>query len=146
MRQYSVSVRLGGSTQQVVTGKIVTIPEIAVLRALHGSDAIVDVCPAPKEIREIARTDAEERDRLKRRYDHPTPDAEPLVDKLFGGPLGRLPTKLAEIGIDPRAEADALRARAEAMSASATVLDEEGEAPADEDSDVDVDDVFEKAS
>lgn len=120
MLQYQATVRLGGKQNHAVTGKIVTIPEIAILRHLHGGDA-VDITGKGEE---IARSDAEERDRLRKRYDNPTPDATPLVDQLFGGPLGRLPTRLSQIGVDVQAQAAHLAAQAQAMAAAAANLTE----------------------
>lgn len=122
MRQYTVNVRLNGKMTHVQTGKVVTVPEIAVLNLVHGSDAVQITGRAP----DVDRTDADERDRLRKRYDTPSPDSEPIVDKLFGGPIGRLPTKLVDIGVDPQAQAEALAAAAAAMTAAAsTFADEE---------------------
>lgn len=137
MLQYKVTVRLADSNDHIVTGKIVTIPEIAVLRRVHGSDNAVTVT-GPAEA--VARSDNEERDRLRLLYDNPTPDSEALVDRLFGGPLTALPKRLIEIGIDPKAQAAALRAQAEQMATAALALgaDLEPEADAPED----VDDMF----
>ncbi|MFA5712252.1 hypothetical protein [Mycolicibacterium sp.] len=126
---------------QVVTGKIVTVPEILVLRRLHGDDAVLGIQPAPEGQANVDRTDAQERERLKRRYDNPTPDSEPLVDRLFGPAHHPLPKTLSDIGVDPAAQAAQLRAQAEAMAAAATALENE---PAEESADVD--ELFQEAS
>ena len=122
MKTYLCSVRLAGSMQHVTTNKRVTVPEIAVLRRVHGEDAVIDVRPAG----ETTRTDAEERERLRKTYDNATPDSEPLVDRLFGA-LGKLPTSLAQVGIDPKTQAEALRRQAEQLSAAAEALNDEPE-------------------
>jgi hypothetical protein len=122
MKTYLCSVRLAGSMQHVTTNKRVTVSEIAVLRRVHGDDAVMDVRPAG----DVARSDTEERERLRKTYDNATPDAEPLVDRLFGA-LGKLPTSLAQVGIDPKAQAESLRRQAEQLSAAAEALNDEPE-------------------
>jgi hypothetical protein len=120
LQQYTCSVRLNGSTQHVVTGKVVTIPEIAVLRRIHGNDAIADFKP----MEPVRRNDSEERERLKTLYDAATPDSSPIVDALFG-PMGQLPKTLGGIGIDAKAAAAEMRARAQAALTAADMLDGE---------------------
>jgi hypothetical protein len=131
MRQYTVNVRLNGKLNHVQTGKVVTIPEIAVLQHVHGSDAV----QITGKSTDVARNDGDERERLRRRYDQPSPDAEPIVDRLFGGPLGRLPTKLVDIGVDPQAQSAALAEQARQMADAATSFADEDppEAEVDED-------------
>ncbi|HNQ99466.1 MAG TPA: hypothetical protein PKN52_05665 [Trueperaceae bacterium] len=130
MRQYSCSVRLAGEMLQVVTGKIVTVPEIAVLRDVHGADAVLDIRPADP----VERDDATERERLRKRYDNPTPDSQPRVDRLFGPAFQPLPKTLREIGLDPASQAAVLRAQAEAAATAAALLENE---PSDDTGDVD---------
>lgn len=64
MRLFSCKVRLGGSLYNEVVKSEVTIPEIIVLRAIHGADAVADI----KETGEAKRTDSDERDRLAVEY------------------------------------------------------------------------------
>lgn len=133
MIQYKVSVRLGGSTQQVVPNKVVTIPELALLKAIHGPDAVNDIRPADS----VERSDDAERERLKKRYDHALPDQEgSLVDKMFS-PFQPLPRRLSAIGMDPGAEAARLREQAAAALAAADELDAAPLGAGDPDDDVD---------
>lgn len=135
MRQYLCSVALADSPQHIVTNKLVTIAEIAVLKRVHGESAVRDIRPpADKAMRDTDRTDPEERERLRMIYDTATPDAEPIVDRLFG-PMAPLPTSLRNIGIDPQAAAEEMRRQAEAMAAAAATLAGEDDAPAVEDED-----------
>lgn len=133
MQQYKVTVKLGDSNDHIVSGKIVTIPEIAILRRVHGDNAVQVTAKHAEPAMFVdgdftrPRSEAEERERLRLIYDAATPDAEPLVDRLFGGSLTPLPTKLSQIGIDPRAQAEALHRQAEAMAQAASALNDEPE-------------------
>lgn len=132
MRQYYCSVSLADNVQHVVTNKLVTIPEIAILKRVHGQSAVTGIRPAAGDMKVARndfnepRSDAEERDRLKKIYDSATPDAEPMVDRLFG-PMGALPTTLAAIGIDPKAAADEMRRKAAEFEAAASVMSEDAD-------------------
>lgn len=131
MRTYLVDVRLDGSMQHVVSNKIVTVPEIAVLKVIHGADAIQNVRPRKAGGKDIldARSDEDLRRDLRKRYDK---DERKIVDVLFGV-HGKLPTSLKQIGIDPAAEAAALRAAAEqSNAAAAALLDQDGEGDLDD--------------
>lgn len=135
MRQYLCSVALADNPQHVVTNKAVTIAEIAVLRRIHGDAAVRDIRPpADKALRDVDRTEPEERERLRALYDAPAPgDNEPIVDRLFG-PMAALPTSLRQIGIDPAAAADEMKRQAEMLAQAAAQLSEEDEPEAaDED-------------
>lgn len=130
MLQYVATVRIAGSTQHVQTGKVVTIPEIAVLRHVHGTDAVSITGKAPAATTKVdgmserPRTDADERERLRKIYDRPTPDSEPITDKLFG-PLAKLPTRLSDVGVDAASQAKELAAQAAALTAAAQSLQDE---------------------
>src|SRR5688572_8891081 len=60
MRQFSANVRLSGSLYNAVFKSGLTIPEIILLRKIHGDDAIADI----KETESVRRTSTEERERL----------------------------------------------------------------------------------
>lgn len=64
MQTYNCKVCHGGSLYNEVPVFDVTMPEIAVLRVIHGDDAIKDVRIATS----VQRTDGEERERLQNRY------------------------------------------------------------------------------
>ena len=94
MEYANVEIRLAGSLENTVI-KEVSTPEIPVLKAIHGHDAVVNV----KKSR-VGEVDLkEERDRLERIY---TPA---VVEKLFPGVLNKLPTTLVEIGEEAPVEA-----------------------------------------
>ena len=157
MKEFLVSVKIGGSGEHVVSNKRVTIPEIAILRAVHTADAVSDIRPAPHKAAEKDElddglnrgphlpdwTDADERVRLRGIYDNAGSDDEPVVDRLFG-PLTKLPTRLMDVGIDPKDQARKFREQAAALEASASAMaaDVEDE---DLDDDEDVKAFLEKA-
>lgn len=68
--------------------KVVTPGEAAVLRSLHGSDAVVSAKVIPG-----ARDHATELDRLRREY------GKDVIDKAFGGAVPRLPATFSEVGV-----------------------------------------------
>lgn len=134
MQRFLCSVNLNGSTQHVVTNKRVTVPEIALLQRIHGADAVKITAPiTPLEDYDPA----EERARLRKAYDNALPGDEDgsTVDRMFN-PLRPLPTTLAGIGIDPKAEAKRLREAAQAAADAAARI-EEGAAELEDEEDED---------
>jgi hypothetical protein len=116
-----------------VTNKLVTVPEIRVLKFLHGEDAVLDIRPLytydarssdpkgkPGVVIEGVEPcgewmDERERERLIVEYEGasgPMDETSGTVARLFG-PFSPLPKRLADIGINPREEARRLRAAAE---------------------------------
>jgi hypothetical protein len=89
-------VALNGDITFTVFKQDVTVPEIALLRALHGPDSIRDIKPLYMD----KRSHAEERSRLLLEYgnakDHKD---ESIFEKLFPG-LSPLPVHLKDIGIE----------------------------------------------
>lgn len=138
MKLYLCSVKLGDSNNHVVPNKPVTIPEIAVLRRIHGDAAVTDIRPYKVDGKDQMKlrdgrpiTDAEERERLAQRYQRG--EEAIRIDALFGA-MGALPKSLREIGIDPARAAADLHKRAEEMAAAAASLVEDDLPPAaDED-------------
>lgn len=131
MQQYLVDVQLGGKSSHIQAGKTVTIPEIAVLKAIHGQSSVTvtgkvkeGAVTRDPEGRETPRTTTEERERLRRTYGGGVD-----IDTIFGGSLAPLPTTLRQIGVDPGAEAVRLRAAAAQQAAAAAALDEEDAGP-----------------
>lgn len=127
MNLYTASVMLAGDRNHVVAGKgPLTVAEIAVLKAIHGDTSIFDIrlYQHPADADPLPEmTQGELRELLRSRYQHALPAGnDPIVDKLFPG-LSLLPTTLAEIGIDARAEAKRLREQAAAAEAAAKALD-----------------------
>lgn len=89
MEYTNVEIRLSGSRDNTVV-KEVSAPEVVVLRQIHGHDSLV----GPKFSRVADVSIAEERKRLDNTYD------PVVVEKLFPGALGTLPTTLAAVGIE----------------------------------------------
>lgn len=127
MNLYTITVVLAGDRNHVVTNKgPVTVAEIAVLKAIHGADSVQDIRlykhDPDRDPIEVP-TMTELRDQLRLRYQNALPAGnDAIVDKLFG-PMGALPTTLADIGIDAKSEAQRLRAQAEATIAAADQLE-----------------------
>lgn len=127
MNYYTVTVQLGGDRNQVITNKgPVSVAEIAVLKAIHGADSVSDIRlykhdPDRDPLPEMSM--AELRELLRTRYHNALPAGnDPIVDKLFG-PMGALPTSLADIGVDAASEAARLREQAKAAEAAAAQLE-----------------------
>lgn len=96
---YSCKIRIGGSVLNEIRKTDVTAPEIEVLRAIHGSDAVLDV----KQTGEAKRTDREERARIEDIYAGPMSGmGESLAKKkrmltdLFGHERNPLPKEYEE--------------------------------------------------
>lgn len=134
MKSYLVDVRLDGSLEHVVTGKRVTVPEIAFLRAIHGNDAVMNL----RSVQEVEDySEDEERERLSKTYDNRHHEEGPLLPRLFGL-NGRLPLTLRDIGIDAKAaareaEAAVKEAQKRAAELKAEAASEEAEDTAAED-------------
>ena len=89
MEKLSCSVAINGDIRAVITKPHVTVAEIVLLQAMHGSDAVFNI----KVIGELDSTSEQERDRLGNFYK----DAK--VMEVFGQ-YGELPTTLAESRIE----------------------------------------------
>ena len=101
MEYANIEIRLAGSLLNTVK-KEVSAPEIVVLRQIHGLDGVANVV----KTRVDQASGSEERDRLNKVYN---PE---VVEKLFPGALGRIPTTLVEVGAEePVVEAPAKKAK-----------------------------------
>lgn len=90
MQLYSAKVRNSGSLYNEVIKADLTVPEIVVLRHIHGqadpdtgdvgTDSVVDIKPT----REVNRTDDEERQRLKAIYTPALKKKGKSIDTLLG--------------------------------------------------------------
>lgn len=99
--RFDISLLLAGDRNHVVP-KSVTVPELEILRTLHGDDAVTEVRPSQRPGLQLNHN--EERDRLKRVFkkNMPASDAsgsKNVVDVVFPNPRANLPTTLKEIGI-----------------------------------------------
>ncbi len=89
MEYAQVTVRLAGSLENTVI-KEVSVPEIPILKAIHGHDAVVDISKTRSE----PVADAVERDRLDKVY------GTPIIEKLFPGVTAKLPSTMVDIGLE----------------------------------------------
>lgn len=78
MRQFACKVRLAGSLYNEVPKSDVTVPEIIILRTIHGGDAVAEIV----EIDSVKRSDAEERDRLAHIYGAAIKNRQEIVGGL----------------------------------------------------------------
>lgn len=89
MQRVNCTVRLNGDTGNTVLKSEVTVAEVAVLRSIHGNEAVVDIKP----VRQCKTPHREERDRLSLIY------GAPRVAALFPGMIPRLPVTLDDIAL-----------------------------------------------
>lgn len=89
MQRVNCTVRLSGDTGNTVLKSEVTVAEVAVLRSIHGNEAVVDIKP----VRQCKTPHREERDRLSLIY------GAPRVAALFPGMISRLPVTLDDIAL-----------------------------------------------
>lgn len=98
MEVCDVTVKHGGRLEMSVRKKGVTVPEIAVLRQIHGSDAVNEITPRGMS----RRPHATELDRLRHLYEPRLQDGAHPVDELWPGTQQqKLPVHLSDIGIGP---------------------------------------------
>ncbi|MGZ5987405.1 MAG: hypothetical protein ACXWLZ_00010 [Rhizomicrobium sp.] len=91
-------VSLGGDHGNTVSKFHVTAAEIAVLRAIHGEDAVNDIEP----IGDVKRSNREERARIGAIYGQAkTPDGKAsIVESMFPGVAARVFETIAELELD----------------------------------------------
>ena len=97
MELANVMLALGGDRAYTVPKYEVTAAEIAVLCAIHGSDAVFDIEPLGQTITRSAR---EERDRLVAAYPAKDEDNREIVLVVYPGVTPVLHTELADLGLD----------------------------------------------
>ena len=95
MKLYDCKVRLGGNVINEVRKEKVTAPEVILLRAVHGDDAVIEIV----EVGEDKRSDAEERDRLAAALY----DGE-LMGKIFGISAIPLPQEVPGVASAKKAQ------------------------------------------
>jgi hypothetical protein len=97
MQLATVEVRLSGSRENTVVKDNVTVPEIVLLRAIHGNDSVNNIQPTGMD----KRPHAAEYERLKKIYGTAKDEKENLIlDKLFPGHNPVFPVTLADIGLE----------------------------------------------
>lgn len=82
-------VRLSGDINNEVFKGGVTPPEVVMLRAIHGTDAVIKIQPKHQD----RRPHAEEIDRLKREY------GDRRFAEVFPGSYVNLPVNFSDIGV-----------------------------------------------
>jgi len=123
MRQFACKVRLAGSLYNEVPKSDVTVPEINILRVIHGGEAVVDIT----EVAPVKRSDAEERDRLANIYGGAIKNRQEII--------GGLPALIGFSGTPLATETVGLPVAAKQTSAKAGGKPKKGAEPdpADED-------------
>lgn len=119
MQRANCLVSLGGDHGNTVPKWLCTAAEIAVLREIHGDDAVNDIEP----IDEIKRSNREERGRLLAIYGGAKyPDQKPIVESMFPGVAARVFETLGELELDE--SFFKATGRLKARPAAAPVVDE----------------------
>lgn len=95
MQNCSCIVRIGGNVHHEVFKADVSVPEIALLRAIHGNDGVVQVKPT----RMTKTPHATELLRLRGIYGTDKAGDE-LITKLWPGLSPRLPVSLKDIAVE----------------------------------------------
>lgn len=111
MQTANVLVALGGDRGNSVP-KNVTAPEIAVLLAIHGDDAVYDIEPAE----DIERSNTAEIGRLRATYAGLDDDGKPRIDQVYAGKTPMLHQDLADLELPDDAFKATERAKAPAKS------------------------------
>lgn len=96
MQLVQCDVFLAGDRNHMVRRTGVTVPELAVLRQIHGGDGVGNIKPTGMD----KRAHGQELERLKGIYDR----REQIVARLFPGASPKLPAKLADLGLDDDGE------------------------------------------
>jgi hypothetical protein len=98
MQTANILLSLGGDHGNTIMKWRVTAAEIAVLRAIHGEDAVNDVEPTG----DVKRSHRDERARLIAIYGGAkSPDQKPIVDGMFPGVAARVFETIEELELDP---------------------------------------------
>lgn len=96
MQIANVLVALGGDRGNSVPRYGVTAAEIALLRAIHGDDAVFDVEP----VGDAPIHPASERERLRAVYPAKDEDGNRIFERIYPGSAARVHESLDELGLD----------------------------------------------
>lgn len=96
MQLANVLLALNGQRGNSVPKYEVTAAEIAVLLAIHGSDAVYDITPLDQEVERSAR---EEKERLFALYPARDDDGKPFVEVVYPGNAPLLHQDIADLGL-----------------------------------------------
>jgi hypothetical protein len=127
MQRANCLVSLGGDHGNTVPKNLCTAAEIAVLREIHGDDAVNEIEP----VDDIARSNREERGRLLAIYGAAKyQDQKPIVESMFPGVAARVFETLDELELDESFFKPTGRLKARPVSAPVAVEEPAEEAPA----------------
>lgn len=141
MRLFTCTIMLRGEMFQQIPNKVVTAPEILLLKHIHGSTAVFGVVPVAADYvpennvdkKLLANGSGEERERLRIRYGRNPESKKPWADECWPGSIVKMPNSLEEIGMDAATQAADLRKAAERMLEEAKRLElEAAKGPEDE--------------
>jgi hypothetical protein len=99
MQIATITLMLGGDAGNTIQKFDVTPSEIAVLRVIHGDDAVTEIQPTGN----VTRTNRAERQRLTERYGRNQPNGQfsaPAIDMLFPGVAARFYETFDELELD----------------------------------------------
>lgn len=101
MQTANIMLAIGGDRGNTVPKPAVSVAEIALLRAIHGEDAVFDVEPldAPAMEDGVVLSNRAELNRLLRTYDAKDADGNRIVSLLYPGAAARVFETLDEIGL-----------------------------------------------
>lgn len=101
MQTANIMLAVGGDRGNTVPKYAVSVAEIALLRAIHGEDAVFDVEPleTPAMDEGVAATNRAELNRLRRVYDAKDADGNRIVDQIYPGAAARVFSSLDEIDL-----------------------------------------------
>lgn len=133
MQTANIMLAIGGDRGNTVPKYAISVAEIALLRAIHGEDAVFDVEPleAPAMDEGMAVSNRAELNRLRRVYDAKDADGNRIVDQVYPGAAARVFETLDEIDLPEdyfkptertapiKAAAPAAKPRAKAKAAEA---------------------------
>lgn len=126
MQIANVLLSLGGDHGNQIMKHAVTAAEIAVLRAIHGDDAVQEVEPTG----DVTRTHRAERERLLNTYGAAkSDDQKPIVESMFPGIAARVFEKLHELELPDSFFKATGRLKAPAAAAPVGEVAAEPEAP-----------------
>lgn len=99
MQTANIMLAIGGDRGNTVPKYAVSVAEIALLRAIHGADAVFDVEPleAPAMDEGKAVSNRAELNRLRHVYDAKDADGNRVVDQVYPGAAARVFETLDEL-------------------------------------------------
>lgn len=113
MQRCNCTLRLSGDVGNTVSKKGISVAEIAVLRAIHGDDAVVDIQPITND----KTPHKQERARLMEIYGGHVIKDKSVMELLFPGEFAQLPNTLSDIGLGDVKPTKAKGAKAKGVEA-----------------------------